>query len=158
MDYKTSTKFISSLAKIMQSLCNGYVEFIDNVQVTGHLYLSIDASKTIEYYVDETVTKSKDSDVVFKSNSFHAQLLDKCVQVKENKDIVKNENNLTLLPNDAYKNKDEGLVCKSSSSQIQEEVDNPEDVSQLFDSELKNAGNTELSVEAVLQYSIYYSL
>ncbi|XP_059163356.1 zinc finger and BTB domain-containing protein 34-like isoform X8 [Physella acuta] len=73
MDYDSSTKFISSLAKFLQSLCNGYVEFDNGVQVIGHLYLSVDTGKTIDYILNEKVCKTDENSVTFISNSFHAQ-------------------------------------------------------------------------------------
>ena len=76
MDYSTSTKFISSLSKTIQSLCHGYVNFTASVQLTGRLYLNVDESKSIEYYVDEKLCKTDHNKVVLKSNSFHAQIVE----------------------------------------------------------------------------------
>ncbi|RUS91748.1 hypothetical protein EGW08_000456 [Elysia chlorotica] len=77
MDYDSSTKFISSLAKFLQSLCNGYVEFDNGVQVIGHLYLNVDTGKTIDYVLNEKVCKTDENSVTFISNSFHAQPAEK---------------------------------------------------------------------------------
>lgn len=77
MDYESSSKFISSLAKFLQSLCNGYVEFDSGVQVIGHLYLSVDTGKTIDYILNEKVCKTDENSVTFISNSFHAQPAEK---------------------------------------------------------------------------------
>ncbi|BFY98310.1 hypothetical protein BsWGS_01353 [Bradybaena similaris] len=77
MDYESSSKFISSLAKFLQSLCNGYVEFDNGVQVIGHLYLSVDTGKTIDYILNEKVCKTDENSVTFISNSFHAQPAEK---------------------------------------------------------------------------------
>lgn len=77
MDYDSSSKFISSLAKFLQSLCNGYVEFDNGVQVIGHLYLSVDTGKTIDYVLNEKVCKTDENSVTFISNSFHAQPAEK---------------------------------------------------------------------------------
>lgn len=77
MDYDSSSKFISSLAKFLQSLCNGYVEFDSGVQVIGHLYLSVDTGKTIDYILNEKVCKTDENSVTFISNSFHAQPAEK---------------------------------------------------------------------------------
>uniref|UniRef100_A0A0B7B453 C2H2-type domain-containing protein n=1 Tax=Arion vulgaris TaxID=1028688 RepID=A0A0B7B453_9EUPU len=77
MDYDSSSKFISSLAKFLQSLCNGYVEFDSGVQVIGHLYLSVDTGKTIDYVLNEKVCKTDENSVTFISNSFHAQPAEK---------------------------------------------------------------------------------
>ncbi|XP_076469113.1 uncharacterized protein LOC143299655 isoform X4 [Babylonia areolata] len=75
MDSESSTKFIGSLTKFLQSLCNGYVEFDDGVELIGHIYLSVDAGKTgktLNYFLNEKVCKN-DNSVTFISNSFHAQ-------------------------------------------------------------------------------------
>jgi len=77
MDYDSSSKFISSLAKFLQSLCNGYVEFDNGVQVIGHIYLSVDTGKTIDYVLNEKVCKTDENSVTFISNSFHAQPAEK---------------------------------------------------------------------------------
>ena len=73
MDPDSSTKFIGSLTKFLQSLCNGYVEFEDGVELIGHIYLSVDgkSGKKIDYILNEKVCKS-DNSVTFISNSFHA--------------------------------------------------------------------------------------
>ncbi|XP_076460740.1 uncharacterized protein LOC143293577 isoform X32 [Babylonia areolata] len=75
MDEESSTKFMGSLTKFLQSLCNGYVEFEDGVELIGHIYLSVDAGKTgkkLNYFLNEKVCKN-DNSVTFISNSFHAQ-------------------------------------------------------------------------------------
>ena len=75
MDSESSTKFIGSLTKFLQSLCNGYVEFEEGVELIGHIYLSVDAGKTskkLNYFLNEKVCKN-DNSVTFISNSFHAQ-------------------------------------------------------------------------------------
>lgn len=77
MDYDSSTKFISSLAKFLQSLCNGYVEFDNGVEVIGHIYLSVDTGKKIDYILNEKVCKTDENSVTFISNSFHAQPAEK---------------------------------------------------------------------------------
>jgi len=77
MDFDSSSKFISSLAKFLQSLCNGYVEFDSGVHVIGHLYLSVDTGKTIDYVLNEKVCKTDENSVTFISNSFHAEPAEK---------------------------------------------------------------------------------
>ncbi|XP_025093274.1 uncharacterized protein LOC112563529 isoform X9 [Pomacea canaliculata] len=76
MDQESSSKFIGSLTKFLQSLCNGYVDFEDGVELIGHIYLSVDTGKKIDYILNEKVCKS-DNSVTFISNSFHAQPADK---------------------------------------------------------------------------------
>lgn len=77
MDFESSSKFISSLAKFLQSLCNGYVEFNSGVEVIGHIYLSVDTGKKIDYILNEKVCKTDENSVTFISNSFHAQPAEK---------------------------------------------------------------------------------
>lgn len=77
MDFESSSKFISSLAKFLQSLCNGYVEFNTGVEVIGHIYLSVDTGKKIDYILNEKVCKTDENSVTFISNSFHAQPAEK---------------------------------------------------------------------------------
>jgi len=88
MDTDSSTKFISSLTKFLQSLCNGYVEFEDGVELIGHIYLSVDSArkskKKIDYILNEKVCKV-DNAVTFVSNSFHALPEGKSKPAKEDK-------------------------------------------------------------------------
>lgn len=77
MDFDSSSKFISSLAKFLQSLCNGYVEFDNGVEVIGHIYLNVDTGKKIDYVLNEKVCKTDENSVTFISNSFHAQPAEK---------------------------------------------------------------------------------
>jgi len=73
MDYDSSVNFLSSLAKFLQSLCNGYIQFDNGVQINGHLYISIDTNKTIDYVLNEKVLKNNEECVTFTSDSFYAQ-------------------------------------------------------------------------------------
>ena len=73
MDYDSSIHFLSSLAKFLQSLCNGYIQFDNGVQINGHLYLSIDTNKTVDYVLNEKVFKNNEECVTFTSDSFYAQ-------------------------------------------------------------------------------------
>ena len=73
MDNETSEKFIQSLAKSMHSLCNGYATYDKWVHITGHLYFSVDTGDTIEYVVNEKMSKIDANCVSLSSNSFHAQ-------------------------------------------------------------------------------------
>lgn len=77
MDEDSSSKFIGSLTKFLQSLCNGYVEFQSGVELAGHIYLSVDTGKKIDYILHEKVCKNDENSVTFISNSFHAQPIEK---------------------------------------------------------------------------------
>lgn len=72
MDADSSSKFIGSLTKFLQSLCNGYVEFQRGVELVGHIYLSIDTGEKVDYILHEKVNKNDENSVTFVSNSFHA--------------------------------------------------------------------------------------
>ncbi|XP_076469364.1 uncharacterized protein LOC143299761 isoform X11 [Babylonia areolata] len=85
MDSDSSTKFIGSLTKFLQSLCNGYVEFQRGVELVGHIYLSIDTGEKVDYILHERVSKNDENSVTFVSNSFHALPHDK-EKTPENKD------------------------------------------------------------------------
>ncbi|KAL8579131.1 hypothetical protein ACOMHN_036070 [Nucella lapillus] len=73
MDGDSSAKFIGSLTKFLQSLCNGYVEFQRGVELVGHIYLNIDTGEKVDYILHERVSKNDENSVTFVSNSFHAQ-------------------------------------------------------------------------------------
>ncbi|XP_046376567.2 uncharacterized protein LOC124149189 isoform X4 [Haliotis rufescens] len=74
MNDDTTTRFIASLVKSLQSLCHGYVEFEKNIEIIGHIYLNIDSQQKYDYVVNEQVCKNEDeSQAMFVSNSFHAQ-------------------------------------------------------------------------------------
>ena len=93
MDSKDSVDFFVTLVKTLQSLCNGYVKFINQVHVTGHLVVSVDAEETIEYVVNEKLRKASSGIVDIVSNSFHAQKLPESnlVTVDVKDEIVDNE-------------------------------------------------------------------
>ena len=86
MDVDSSAKFIGSLTKFLQSLCNGYVEFQKGVELVGHIYLSIDTGEKVDYILHEKVSKNDENSVTFVSNSFHAQPL---VEEDKNKTAAK---------------------------------------------------------------------
>lgn len=98
MDFDSSTKFIDSLAKFLQSLCNGYVEFDKGVEVIGHIYLSVDSDtgKKIDYVLNEKVCKN-DNSVTFISNSFHAQPAEKPKPLAKKPDADKQNEELVVM-------------------------------------------------------------
>ena len=71
MDNKISEDFILTLVNSLQYLCNGYVKYTNEVQVTGQLYVSVDAKETTEYVVNEKLCKASSGKVDIISNSFH---------------------------------------------------------------------------------------
>ncbi|XP_076460677.1 uncharacterized protein LOC143293573 isoform X6 [Babylonia areolata] len=93
MDEDSSTKFIGSLTKFLQSLCNGYVEFQRGVELVGHIYLSIDTGEKVDYILHEKVSKNDENSVTFVSNSFHAQPTDKKTVSDKDKTCKSNTRN-----------------------------------------------------------------
>lgn len=73
MDYNASVQFISSLAKSLGTLCNGYIGFDQWVQVSGTLYLTLDTGKTIQCVIDEKVCRNDETSATLISNSSVAQ-------------------------------------------------------------------------------------
>ena len=73
MDYTNSEDFILALIKSLQSLCNGYVKYINEVQVTGQLYVCVDAEETTEYVLNEKLCKASSGKVDIISNSCYVQ-------------------------------------------------------------------------------------
>ena len=97
MDFDSSSKFIASLAKFLQSLCNGYVDFDKGVEVIGHIYLNVDSDtgKKIDYVLNEKVCKN-DNSVTFISHSFHAQPAEKPKPPKKESDKPKDDETVVM--------------------------------------------------------------
>ena len=68
MDSTASNKFILSLSQYIQSLSNGYVEFIDSVDISGAIFVSADSGSAIHFTIDEKGCKLG-SDVSYISHS-----------------------------------------------------------------------------------------
>ncbi|CAL1527338.1 unnamed protein product [Lymnaea stagnalis] len=108
MDFDSSSKFIASLAKFLQSLCNGYVDFDKGVEVIGHIYINVDSDtgKKVDYVLNEKVCKN-DNSITFISNSFHAQPAEKpkpapkkaAEPEKQDEDTVVMEDSGPVIPN-----------------------------------------------------------
>ena len=73
MDTKNSEDFFLTLVRSLHSLCNGYVKYINEVQVTGKLYISVDAEVTAECLVNEMLRKASSEKVDIITNSFYFQ-------------------------------------------------------------------------------------
>jgi len=73
MDYNASIQFISSLAKSLGTLCNGYIGFDQWVQVSGTLHLTLDTGKIIQCVIDEKVCRNDETSATLISNSSVAQ-------------------------------------------------------------------------------------
>lgn len=74
MDEDTASKFVSSLVKSIQSLCNGYIEFASSIEVIGHIHVNIDRNLKFNYVLSEEVNKSRsEAATVFSSHSYHSK-------------------------------------------------------------------------------------
>lgn len=68
-----AAKFIASLVKSLQILCNGQVEFNESIELVGHINVRVDHKYKFDYIVDEQVSKEgEDSATTFLSNSYHS--------------------------------------------------------------------------------------
>ncbi|KAH9510189.1 hypothetical protein Btru_043709 [Bulinus truncatus] len=89
MNGDSANKFISALVKSLQTLCHGYVEFNDGIEIIGHLYLNIDSGASFDYVVKEKVCKNAENSTVFVSKSFQAQgPAEECITRKDKDDEV----------------------------------------------------------------------
>lgn len=73
MDEESANKFISALIKSVQTLCHGYVDFSNGVEIIGHINLNIDKGSSFDYILKEKVCRNDENSTLFISNSFHAQ-------------------------------------------------------------------------------------
>ncbi|XP_059147013.1 uncharacterized protein LOC131934879 isoform X2 [Physella acuta] len=101
MNSDSANKFISALVKSLQTLCHGYVEFNDGIEIIGHLYLNIDSGSSFDYVVKEKVCKNAENSTVFVSKSFQAQAPpEECIIRKEKDDdqtvIFEDSSNMSL--------------------------------------------------------------
>ena len=68
-----ASRFISSLIKSLQIICNGHVDFNESIELVGHINLRIDHKFKYDYIVDEHVSKEgEDCSTTFLSNSYHS--------------------------------------------------------------------------------------
>ena len=70
MDSDISTKFMATLAEMMQYCCNKYVDFENFTLVTGSFYLSIDDGEKTEFIVNEKLCTTEQNRVLYLSNSY----------------------------------------------------------------------------------------
>ncbi|ESO96811.1 hypothetical protein LOTGIDRAFT_231650 [Lottia gigantea] len=100
MNQTAAENFINSLVRNLQVLCHSNVEFRNDIEVVGHLYLKVDKTKKINYIVDEKVCKNDASSTIFVSNSYHSENQSKknpenenCENEKETDSQSSNSNN-----------------------------------------------------------------
>ena len=74
MDEDTANRFVNSLVKSIQALCNGYIDFSSSIEVIGHIHLNIDRNVKFNYVLTEEVSKSiSEGATVFASHSYNSQ-------------------------------------------------------------------------------------
>ena len=72
MDSKTAFIFIDSVIEALQSICNGCVEFHRQIVLIGHLNLKVDENSSVNFVVEENLTRDTSFTVEYISNSFIA--------------------------------------------------------------------------------------
>ncbi|KAL8613314.1 hypothetical protein ACOMHN_052554 [Nucella lapillus] len=70
---ESAAKFISALIKSVQTLCHGYLEFQNGIEIIGHINLNVDKGSSLDYILKEKVCKNAENSTLFISNSFHAE-------------------------------------------------------------------------------------
>ena len=63
--------FVAKLAKALQMLCHGYLEYNSTIEIIGHINLRIDNQK-FDYIVNEQVSRQGGDSTYFQSNSYHS--------------------------------------------------------------------------------------
>lgn len=71
--------FVAKLAKALQMLCHGYLEYNSTIEIIGHINLRIDNQK-FDYIVNEQVSRQGGESTFFQSNSYHSLPPGKCCQ------------------------------------------------------------------------------
>ena len=86
MDDDKSSRFVELLVKSIQSFCDVNVFFTSSVQIIGHIHLSIDSGKNVDYVLTEEISKTVNRPgVIYSSSSYHSkptgqiqQYIEKC--------------------------------------------------------------------------------
>lgn len=88
MDEDTASRFVASLVKSIQALCNGYIEFSTSIEVIGHIHLNIDRNCKFNYVLSEEVNKSvSEGSTIFSSHSYHSHPPSSLVPVKASSSV-----------------------------------------------------------------------
>ena len=70
---EAASRFINALIKSVQTLCHGYLDFENGVEIIGHINLSVDRGGSLDYILKEKVCKNAENSTMFISNSFYAE-------------------------------------------------------------------------------------
>ncbi|XP_076460636.1 uncharacterized protein LOC143293558 isoform X3 [Babylonia areolata] len=73
--HKAADKFLDALIKSVQSLCHGYLEFQNGIEIVGFINLSVDKGNSVDCVLKEKVCKTAENATSFISNSYHAKPL-----------------------------------------------------------------------------------
>merc|ERR1712154_267159 len=72
MNLKFTPKFLESLTAFLHTVCDGDdLEFQSLVQFSGHIFMTIDNGKTIQYIVDEKIFKAENNQLTSVGQSFN---------------------------------------------------------------------------------------
>jgi len=73
-DVPSTHKFIVSLSKSLQALCQGCMDFDTGIEIMGYIAVNIDSGSTkVDYVLNELVKRRDDNSMHFESNSFLAK-------------------------------------------------------------------------------------
>ncbi|XP_076460641.1 uncharacterized protein LOC143293559 isoform X2 [Babylonia areolata] len=70
---EAAAQFINALIKSVQTLCHGYLEFQNGIEIIGHINLSVDKGGSLDYILKEKVCRNAENSTLFISNSFYAE-------------------------------------------------------------------------------------
>ncbi|GFO13622.1 hypothetical protein PoB_004012700 [Plakobranchus ocellatus] len=100
----TASKFISSLIKSLQIICNGHVDFNESIELIGHINVRIDSKFKYDYIVDEHVSKEgEDCSTTFLSNSYHSHPPPRATCIQNDHTQPEQDLSLSTLPAGSYK-------------------------------------------------------
>ena len=95
MELDNSVKLTSSLAKVLQYFCNGYVEFETWAQLTVHLCLITETGQAVGFAVHAKVFKLDDDNFRISSSTFHITTDDE--EINDNTEHYQNIENVNTF-------------------------------------------------------------
>ncbi|XP_050398197.1 uncharacterized protein LOC126816065 isoform X2 [Patella vulgata] len=146
MNNDVASKFINSIVKNLQLLCHSDVNFNENVEIIGHLYLNVDSNSKYNYFVNEKVCKNDESSTVFVSNSFHAE------PVKKPSLCETNDKNIGEFKN-VNKQTDQRKNWSDSRQRKTERIKHgtPKNMDSFSDDDMPPAKHAKLRIEMPIQ-------
>ena len=70
VDAAVANRFISSLSKSLQALCHGCMDFDSGIKIVGYINVDIDSGGSVDYVLNERVSKGANNSISFTSNSY----------------------------------------------------------------------------------------